>query len=153
MGFCATASLIPFICCRSAGSMARLFQPDVSSDVDLKTMNPAWFSDRVDRCESMIYATSAQILSAGGVVILDLGFIRKVRRDTAHDFASRNGFQAQWHYVTAEQAIRQQRVEQRNEQRGPTYAAAVTPRMFAFAEMVFEAPDAEELVSAKFVRT
>jgi hypothetical protein len=39
-----------------------------------------------------------------------------------------------------------------SQQHGPTYAAAVTPQMFAFAEMVFEEPDEQERGSAKFVR-
>ncbi|GHD67016.1 AAA family ATPase [Jeongeupia chitinilytica] len=133
--------------------MAKLFQPDLNPEVDLKTMNPSWFSDRVDRCESMIYETSSYILSAGGVVILDLGFIRQARRDTAYAFASSQNVQAQLHYVTAEQAVRQKRVEQRNAERGQTYAVAITPAMFAFAESMFQAPDGQELASATIVRT
>lgn len=133
--------------------MSTLFKPDLSAEVDLKTINPSWFSQRVDRCESLIYETSKEVLSAGGVVILDLGFIRKARRDRAHAFASSKALQAQLHYVTAGQAVRQKRVEQRNLERGPTYAMGVTPAMFDFAEKFFEAPTEYELASAIVVHT
>ncbi|MGO4394314.1 AAA family ATPase [Variovorax sp. M-6] len=133
--------------------MATLFQPDLGSEFEFKAMNPVWFSDRVDRCESLIYTTGSQILAAGGVVILDLGYIRRTRRDAARAYASSTGVEAQWHHVTAEQAVRQQRVERRNQHRGHTYALGVTPEMFAFAEKFYEAPSEPELASAKVVRT
>ncbi|MDD5113116.1 MAG: AAA family ATPase [Methylobacter sp.] len=133
--------------------MSSLFKPDLSEDVDLKTMIPAWFAERVDRCESMIYETSKEILATGGVVVLDLGFIRKSRRDKAHDFASSQELQAQLHCVSADKAVRQKRIEQRNLERGPTYAMGVSPAMFEFTEKVFETPTEHELESAIVVRT
>lgn len=133
--------------------MAKLFAPDIASGTTLQTMDPAWFVQRVDRCESVIYAMAAEVLRYGGSVILDLGFIRRERRDTAYAFAVRQNCAVLFHYVTAEPDVRRHRVASRNIQQGETYAFEVTPQLFDFAESVFEAPAARELAGANVVST
>ncbi|MGE8412051.1 MAG: AAA family ATPase [Pseudomonas sp.] len=133
--------------------MAKLFAPDIASGTTVQTMNPAWFAERVDRCEAVIYSMAAEVLRCGGSVILDLGFLRRQRRDTAYAFAARHGSPAVLHYVTAEAEVRRNRVARRNEQRGQTYTMEVTPQMFDFAESVFEVPQSEELAGARMVFT
>lgn len=133
--------------------MAKLFAPDIALDTTLQTMNPAWFVERVDRCESVIYLMASEVLRCGGSVILDLGFIRRQRRETAYAFAARQNCAVLFHYVTAELGVRRDRVASRNKQHGETYTFEVTPHMFDFAESVFEAPDAKELAGAKIVLT
>jgi predicted kinase len=132
--------------------MAALFQADISPDTSVQTMNPAWFSERVDRCEAMIYHTSAKLLRAGGVAILDLGFLRRARRDKARDFATAQALAAKLHYVVAEVDVRRQRVVARNEMRAPG-TFSVSPEMFAFAEHIFEALTDDELLYATSVHT
>jgi predicted kinase len=132
--------------------MTILFHADIAAGTTLQTMNPVWFSERVDRCEAMIYQSSAKLLHAGGVAILDLGFLRRARRDKAREFAAAQPLAAQLHYVTAEVEVRRQRVAARNEARPPG-GFPVSPEMFAFAERIFEAPSEEELLHATVVRT
>lgn len=133
--------------------MAKLFAPDIALDTTLQTMSPAWFAERVDRCESVIYLMAAEMLRCGSSVILDLGFIRRQRRDTAYAFAARHNCSVMFHYVTAEPDVRRNRVASRNKQQGETYSIEVTPQMFDFAESVFEAPGAKELAGAKVILT
>lgn len=133
--------------------MAKLFAPDIAPGTTVQAMNPAWFAERVDRCEAVIYSMAGEVLRCGGSVILDLGFLRRQRRDTAYAFAARHASPAVLHYVTAEPEVRRSRVARRNEQRGQTYVMEITPPMFDFAESVFEAPEAEELASARVVFT
>lgn len=133
--------------------MSTLFTPDIALDTTLQTMNPTWFAERVDRCESVSYLMASEVLRCGGSVILDLGFIRRQRRETAYAFAARQNCAVLFHYVTAEPGVRRDRVMSRNKQQGETYSFEVTPHMFDFAESVFEAPEAKELAGAKIVLT
>jgi predicted kinase len=133
--------------------MTELFMADIPSDAGIKNMNPAWFAERVDRCEAMIWRLSLQVLSVGRVAILDMGFIRKARRDKASERAIAEGITSHLHYVTADIDVRRERVQARNAERGQTYAFGVTPEMFAFAEQMFEPLDESELPGAKVIRT
>ncbi len=128
--------------------MARLFVADIPAQTSITAMDPAWFTERVNRCEEMIWHLAEQVLARGGSVVLDMGFIRRARRDAARARAQALGLEAQLHYVTADQALRRQRVEQRNAERGTTFAFDVTPAMFAFVEHMFEAPAEDEVVHA-----
>jgi predicted kinase len=85
-----------------------------------------------------------QLLYQGQSVILDFGFIRKARREKARRTATGFGFQTQLHVVDADVETRRIRVTLRNSSQGNTYAFAVTPAMFAFAEKMYEAPDEAE---------
>ncbi len=131
--------------------MAKLFQPDIPEGTTVNSMTPEWFAERVDRCESMIYAVAEAVLRRGRSVILDLGFIRKARRKKAYDFATNLGIAYTLHYVNTEESVRRMRVDQRNRFGGSTYAFRVTPEMFDFAERMFEAPTSEELGNARIV--
>lgn len=125
--------------------MAELFQPDISEVTTVANMNPAWFAERVDRCESMIYRVAEAVLRTGRPVVLDLGFIRRMRREKAYEFAKRLDTRPALHYVTESESVRRGRVESRNLQKGSTYAFHVTPEMFAFAEQMFEPPAVDEI--------
>ncbi len=132
--------------------MATLFHADIGRDTTVQNMNPAWFAERVDRCEAMIFDTSAKLLAVGGVAILDLGLLRRARRDKARAFAASHALSAQLHFITADVEVRRQRVLARN-QAGSAGKVVVSPEMFGFAEHIFEAPSEDELVNATVVRS
>ncbi|MBB5060295.1 putative kinase [Granulicella aggregans] len=104
----------------------------------------AWFAERVDRCERQVWSVAEQLLTQGQSVVLNLGFIRKARRDKARAAAAAVGFETKLHVVDADLETRRTRVADRNSSQGNTYAFAVTPAMFAFAENMYEAPDISE---------
>jgi predicted kinase len=124
--------------------MQNLFGGDLPEQAEMAKVDFAWFSERVDRCESQVWSVAKQLLSQGQSVILDFGFIRKARRDKARGTASGFGFRTLLHVVDADLETRRTRVSLRNSSQGNTYAFAVTPAMFAFAEKMYEAPDAAE---------
>lgn len=125
--------------------MSDLFLQDLPADTSLANLDYAWFASRVDRCEANMWRLSEQLLSRYRSVVLDWGFIRLERRDKARCHAASLGQAVQLHYVTADAEIRRQRVLARNQQKGSSYAFAVTPEMFAFAEQLFEPPTGAEL--------
>jgi predicted kinase len=133
--------------------MQNLFGGDLPKESDMAKVDYAWFAERVDRCEVQIWSVAEQLLKDGRNVILDLGFIRKARRDKARGAASGHGFQCQLHIVDADIETRRTRVADRNSSLGHTYAFAVTPAMFAFAEKMYEAPDGVESEHATIFRS
>ena len=124
--------------------MQNIFGADLPQESDMAKVDFAWFSERVDRCEVQIWTVANQLLNRGQNVILDLGFIRKARRDKARGTASGFGFQCLLHVVDADLETRRDRVSIRNSSKGQNYAFAVTPAMFVFAEKMYEAPDEVE---------
>jgi len=120
--------------------MARLFAPDMPEPLEFD-----WMMARVERCETMIWATAAGVLAAGGSGVLDLGLMRKVDRARVVEIAEACELPYQLHFVTAPQEVRRQRVLERNQVKGETFAFEVTPEMFDFTEGVFEAPEGDEL--------
>lgn len=123
--------------------MGRLFGPDMPEPLEYD-----WMMERVGRCESQIWSTAAGVLAAGTSVIMDLGLMRKADRDRVREIAEATELPLQFHFVTADPAIRRARVSERNEIRGENFAIEVTPAMFDFVEGVFENPDAAELAGA-----
>lgn len=133
--------------------MQGLFGADIPKSDGITGVDFAWFAERVDRCEAQIWQVARQVLSRGDDVIFDWGFIRRARRDKAAEVAASGGYATQWHVVDAPCGTRRGRVTLRNEQGGETYAFAVTPAMFDFAEQLFESPDQAELSAAIWTTT
>jgi Predicted kinase len=123
--------------------MARLFAPDMPEPIEYE-----WLVDRVQRCESQIWSTAAEVLAAGRPVILDLGLMRRADRDRVREIAEGVGVPLQFHYVTAPVEVRRARVAERNVIRGENFALEIKSDMFEFVEGVFEPPGPDELEGA-----
>jgi predicted kinase len=121
--------------------MARLFAADMPEPLEFE-----WMMERVERCEAQIWSTAAAAMASGASVILDLGLMRRSDRARVAEIAQACELPLQFHFVTAPQAVRRDRVLQRNEVRGDTFSIEVTPDMFNFIEGVYEAPEPGELV-------
>jgi predicted kinase len=128
--------------------MQHLFVGDLPAEAGMAKIDFAWFSERVDRCEKQIWSVAEQLLKQGRTVVLDLGFIRKNRREKARNTASSLGFASQMHIVNADLETRLARVSVRSSTKGETYSLAVTPAMFEFAEKMYEAPEDDESAAA-----
>jgi predicted kinase len=120
--------------------MGELYAPDLP-----KPINFSWIIERVQRCERRIWATAADMVQRGGSAVLDLGFMKIGDRYRFKALAHANGFTVRTHYVTAPLPVRKDRVLARNHNKGETFAFEVTPGMFDFMEMQFEAPSNDEL--------
>lgn len=128
--------------------MGELFAPDMPQPPGLP-----WIMARVQRCERRIWAVAADTVQRGGHAILDLGCMKAADRARFAALAQAQGLALRAHYVTAPLAVRRQRVLQRNQTRGETFAFEVTPGMFDFMEAQFEPPDAQELAGCDFTAT
>ena len=124
--------------------MATLYGSDVPSSGKGGLIDFAWYAERVDRCETMIWQLCRQQIAQGHSVVLDLGFLRRARRQKFVEWAATEGIEAQVHLLEVDVAIRRQRVGERNRHRTETFSFAVTNEMFDFAETLFEPLDATE---------
>jgi predicted kinase len=107
-----------------------------------------WAIERVNRCEAMIWATAAQAAQRGVPVILDLGFTTLDQRQKFRALAAEAGLMAAVHYVDVGADERWRRVEQRNAERGDTFAMTVDRAMFDFMEARWEPPTEAEWQAA-----
>ncbi|HEY9233752.1 MULTISPECIES: AAA family ATPase [Phenylobacterium] len=123
--------------------MARLFAPDMPDPIEFE-----WLMERVERCEAQIWSTAAGVIAAGTSVVLDLGLLRRSDRARVAEIAQAVELPLQFHFVTAPEAVRRARVQERTEVRGENFALAAGPEMFEFIEGVYEAPDDAELEGA-----
>ncbi|MDB5418740.1 MAG: hypothetical protein JWP50_2159, partial [Phenylobacterium sp.] len=114
---------------------ARLFGPDVRGAIEF-----GWMVERLGRCDALIWSTATAVLAAGASVVLDIGAMRRTDRERIRQIAEAKGLSLQWHFLDAPQDVRRARVADRNTTRGETFAAEVTPEMFAMLESVYEAP-------------
>jgi len=100
----------------------------------------------VKRCYEQIWDVCGQILKLNGNVVLDLGFTTKEQRDIFASLAKQIDVIPEIHYLDASRAMREKRIEERNNEKDPAvYSFEVTEMMFNFMEPKFEVPDEEEL--------
>ncbi|QLI82507.1 ATP-binding protein [Chitinibacter fontanus] len=128
--------------------MQTLYGADLPTPLDLN-----WVLARVSRCENQIWAMVRQHVQLGGVAVLDLGLLKHRQRLHFQSLAAQCDCPVQWHFIDAPLAIRRQRVIERNQQRGETYAFTVTTTMFDVMEAQFERPDEQQLVDAIQITT
>ena len=107
----------------------------------------SWAMSRVQRCEAVIWECCKQILGTGRNVVLELGLLRTADRERWKVLVEDDGQRAAFYWVDADIQIRQQRVKQRNVDKGETYSFEVTQSMFDFVERIFEPPSQVEMLN------
>lgn len=128
--------------------MQTLFGPDSGE------LNFVWMMERVERCETQIWAQAEQALALGMSIVLDLGFTTGAQRAKHRRLAEDLGAEVRVHFLDVPVAIRRARVDKRNKERDPAvFAFEVTRTMFDFMEPRFERPTAAELRGGKHVQT
>lgn len=121
---------------------ARLFFMDRDPASDFQ-----WFYDRVQRSCAQMRETAEQVLQANVSAIFDCGFTDLKERTIFYDWADTLHIPVTLHFLDIDKATRWARVQQRNADKGATFALEVTPEMFDFMETIWQAPDADELVA------
>jgi len=120
--------------------MANLFFMD-----RLPTSDFEWFYERVQRCCAQMRDTAEHVLHTGTPVVLDCGFTNQHERQIFYDWADDLGWPVTLHFLDPGVDTCWQRVEQRNAEKGATYALTVTRDMFDFMLNIWQAPTAAEM--------
>jgi predicted kinase len=105
-----------------------------------------WMLERIDRAETLMMLLIKQLEEAKVDAILDLGFSKRKHREKFKNFAIKNNFDLQLHFLDIPSEIRRERVLKRNIEKGDTFEFEVTDEMFEFMETYFETPTEEELI-------
>ncbi len=125
----------------------RLFSPDrPTTDV------MAWYATRKQRLNDHIWRHALSLLDAGVTPILELGLVQRQMRQDFYRRAQDAGVDVQVHLLEASRAIRQERVAQRNADKGPTFSMVVPDAVFELASDMWEYPQDDELAAHRFVR-
>jgi predicted kinase len=111
--------------------------------------------ERVDRCQTQIWAMTSQIAARNVACVLDLGFSQTQSRAKFAGRAQAAGLSVQLHFIDVPAEERRRRVETRNARKGETYQLGfdVTREMFDFVEGLWEPPTHEEMLAYNGVRT
>jgi len=128
--------------------MTTLFKADWPEDLNFN-----WSIERIYRIEDQIWALVEKLIAIDVSVILDLGLLQKEHRQKFYDRAAQKNINIETHLIEADEKIRWQRVQTRNEDKGETFSLEVTREMFDFCENLYEQPEGSEVVMCKFIRT
>lgn len=124
--------------------MAQLFFMDRDPTSDFE-----WFHARVRRCCAQMRDTADQIIDTGKPVVFDCGFTNLEERQIFYDWADSQGHSVALHFLDVPESLRWDRVQNRNSEKGDTFALEVTRDMFDFMNRIWQAPsDAEMLERA-----
>ena len=119
--------------------MTTLFWKDAPQPIQFD-----WAIERVRRCEDMILAVALQGAGRGVSAVLDLGFTKAEQRARMAQAVRDAGFEVSLHLLDVDAETRWGRVENRNRDKGATFAMEVSRPMFDFIETMWETPDAAE---------
>lgn len=119
--------------------MATLFRPD-RPETDFM----AWYQERKRRCIEQIWQITCDLLDTGNSVILELGLIQKADREAFYSRVDGSEYALQVYVLDAPEAVRRERVQQRNATRGSTFQMEVPDEIFTLASRMWEAPDEVE---------
>jgi len=120
--------------------MQRLFLPDRPDAAGYD-----WYAPRIERATEMIWSLVVELVRAGTPSVLEIGLTERAARQAFYERVERAGLSLELHVVDAPVAVRWQRVEARNRERGATFAMHVTREMFDFVEGMWQPPDDDEL--------
>ncbi len=123
--------------------MVTLFHPDMKDVMDLP-----WTLERIDRIEDQVWTVVEQLAARGLDAVLDLGLSKKDHRDRQRARARALGIETKLHFLDVDLATRTSRVNERNAEKGESFAFEITPEMIAFMEGWFERPEGDELAGA-----
>jgi predicted kinase len=119
--------------------MTALFRPDRP---DASVME--WYVERASRCTERIWIVASDVAAAGVDVVLEIGLLRKRDRIRVYERAEAASLELVVHALDAPRAVRRERVERRNRDRGPTFSMIVPPEFFERASDFWEPLEADE---------
>lgn len=127
--------------------MTDLFAPDLEEPLDW-----GWISERALRCEQRIISTARCLAEQGVSSILEIGLQRADRRAQvvsaltapASQANPHSAWRVQTHFLDVNADERWRRVQQRNQDKGPTFTLELSRELFDFFEDMWEPPAAAE---------
>jgi len=120
--------------------MVTLFRPD-RPDVGFME----WYLERKQRCIEQIWNVACDLIDTGTSVVLELGLIQRQNRDDFYARVDAAGHDLRVYVLETPEALRRQRVAQRNAERGRTFQMEVSEEVFTLANRMWQPPDEAEI--------
>jgi predicted kinase len=122
--------------------MTTMFWMDSPNPIEFE-----WTMARIGRCEAQILEQVAALSALGVPSVLDLGFTRADHRARFASAATTMRATASLHWVDVPTDERWRRVQQRNAEKGETFAMTVDRDMFDFMEGQWQPPGEAEMTA------
>ena len=116
--------------------MVTLFRPDRPNTDFMQ-----WYSERKLRCIEQIWKVTCDLLDTGTNVILELGLVQTQDREDFYSRVDAAGYELEVYVLDAPEAVRRQRVRDRNNKKGSTFKMEVSDEIFELANSAWQAPD------------
>ena len=137
--------------------MVTLFWDDSPDTIEFE-----WTMERVNRCETQMWAMAQQLTHYDIPAVLDLGFTTKDHRTKFASLAKESGLSVQLHFIDLPRKERWQRVQARNAAKdkakgkgktvGKAFQLEVDRETFNFVEDMWEPPSDDEMTALNGVR-
>ena len=116
-----------------------LFLADMPMPPDMQ-----WVLERIARCEGVIKSLAAQLVVAGGSVVLDVGLATRADRVRFSEWSASVPGMHRFVLVDAPLEVRRARVEERSRAAAQIGELPVSPEVFALTDQRYEMPSPEE---------
>jgi len=120
--------------------MVTLFVPDRPDDADIMP----WYLERKDRCINQIWSVTQGLIDTGTDAILELGLIQRDPRRRFYERLDAADHTFTVYVLDGPREVRRTRVQQRNKERGATFAMEVPDAIFELASDMWQPPDKSE---------
>jgi predicted kinase len=120
--------------------MVVLFSPD-RPDGDFV----GWYQECKRRCLEQIWRLTVELIEAGTSVVLELGLVARHDRGAFYERVDAAEYALDVHVLQTPEAVRRQRVRERNQRGDGTFKMHVPDEIFELANRAWEAPDDREI--------
>lgn len=103
-----------------------------------------WYIERTQRCLEQIWTVTQRAIEAGCDVVLEVGLVQRSDRQRLYERLDVEGYELTVYVVDAPRALRRERVQKRNQERGETFSMEVPPHIFELASDMWEPPEEDE---------
>jgi len=130
--------------------MVTLFSPDRPDDGFVP-----WYQERKQRCLQQIWSVTTELIEAGSSVVLELGLVGRSDRDAFYARVDATDHRLLVYVLDAPEAVRRQRVRERNVRQDGSFKMVVPDEIFDIATHAWEPPDESEAAARRihFVQT
>lgn len=110
-----------------------------------------WYLERTDRCLNQIWEVAEESVRLGNAVVVEPGLIRRQDRESFYQRIDAAELPHTIHVLDAPRAVRWERVQRRNKEKGATFTVAVPKVFFDLSSDLWDEVDSDEQQHRRFI--
>jgi len=119
--------------------MVTLFSPDRPEEGFMQ-----WYGEMKSRCIAQIWSLSSELIDRGVDAVLELGLVQTRDREEFYHRVDGTDYDLRVYLLDTPEAVRRERVKQRNAEQSGTYKMVVSDEIFEMANSFWQAPGEAE---------